>query len=187
MSRKTLTRGCTQAHGRSQGGSAWAPGTSSCPSSGPSRFHPLGCSVTLGPWFGNRVLPNPVGCVAQWPWSHGVTLQGSSLWKNSMKTKFRILQTPLLASAQALHPLLAHVPSPTTSTSAEARTRRRHSPSCKVEPGPAWTSLALKLGTTVEGQLQQSTSTVQSTVSGREKTGRRQGQGEGRLSRGAPR
>lgn len=96
-----------------------------------------------GPWFGNRVLPNPVGCVAQWLWSHGVTMQGGFFWKNSMKTKLRILQTPPLANNQGLQPLFAHVPSPATSTYAEAWRRRRHSPSCKVEPGPAWKFLAL--------------------------------------------
>lgn len=36
-----------------------------------------------------------------------------------MKTKFRVLQTPQLASDQSLHPILAHVPSPATSTYAE--------------------------------------------------------------------
>lgn len=46
-----------------------------------------------------------------------------------MKTKFRILQSPQLASDQGLHPLLAHVLSPATSSYSEASGEsRRHSP-----------------------------------------------------------
>lgn len=150
--RETHMRACTHADTRSL-----SERPLQVQAEGPRHFPPL---LLLGypgtPHVGIEILQNPVGYVAAWLWSHGVTSKGSSCWRTSMRTKLRVLQTPRLASDQRLCSLLTRLPHPAMSTHTEASEEREATQ--PIPQGQTRVSLEvsspLGIGTAVERQLQ---------------------------------